>query len=179
MSSAAFELANDRCGSANQVAAQHLVAGAGDAAQSLSACRGVVFRCQADESGKVPSRTETVGIADLCRHHHRADWSNGRNGSQSLAHLVAAMQGHQRCFDLSQLRIGMPVLTCQHVEHLARKLRHNLALLNLRKQFLDPARAFGRHKTELRCMTANGVANLRAALHQPVADDHQHLCNAC
>ncbi|HEX9159935.1 MAG TPA: hypothetical protein VF835_06880, partial [Rhizomicrobium sp.] len=85
------------------------------------------------------------------------------------------MLSHQRRFDLSKLGVGMPVLTCQHFEHLTCKLRRRWAFFNLGKQFLDATRAFGRNKTELRCMTANGVANLRAPLHQAVAHAHQHL----
>src|SRR5579871_1850795 len=124
MASAVPELANDSCGSTDQIGTQHLVASARDAAQPLSARRGVVFGCQADEGCKIPSRSESVGIADLCGHHHGANWSDRRNVSQPPAHLVAAMLNHQRCLDLSKLSVGMPVLTCQHVEHLTCKLRH-------------------------------------------------------
>ena len=57
MASAALELVNHGRGPANQMAAQHLVAGARDAAQSLLAPSGMVFGCQSDEGCKIPSRT--------------------------------------------------------------------------------------------------------------------------
>src|SRR5580765_7239430 len=75
------------------------IASFADSTKAGLAARRILPRYETQPSGKLPAAAKLAGLHYGCRHGGGDDWSNTRNGGQTLTHRIALVPGHDLRLD--------------------------------------------------------------------------------
>src|SRR5215207_312093 len=109
----------------------------------------MILRSEANPRGKIPTRSERMGIGDLDGQQTCANRTDGGNFGQALAQFIVPMPSRQLRVDLPYLQLEPGVVLAQRSEQLFGQLRQRLIILNACQQRLDVAEPLGGGQPEL------------------------------
>src|SRR3981189_3538107 len=118
------------------------------------------------------SRPERKACGVRRLHHQRCggNWANARDLRQPPAQGIGTVPGHELCLDRLQFDLHLRIVASERCKQLARQYRYAFVVRNRGQERCDLVQTFGFDQPELRCITADRVAQLRTPCNQLVAD---------